>query len=57
MYSSDNSGILGRQIDRARKTLQNVHGAWIENQEVLIDKEGNIFEYRVQMKITFILEE
>ena len=48
---------IKKGIDRARKTLQNVQGAWIENQEVLIDKKGNISEYRVQMKITFILEE
>ena len=44
-------------IARARKTLKNVRGAWIENQEVLIDEKGKISEYRVQMKITFILEE
>jgi len=48
---------IKKGIDRARKTLQNVQGAWIENQEVLIDGKGNISEYRVQMKITFILEE
>ena len=48
---------MKKGIDRARKTLQNVQGAWIENQEVLIDGKGNISEYRVQMKITFILEE
>jgi flavin-binding protein dodecin len=42
-------------IARAEKTLKNVRGAWIENQEVLIDEKGKITEYRVQMKITFIL--
>jgi len=48
---------IKKGIDRARKTLQNVQGAWIENQEVLIVGKGNISEYRVQMKITFVLEE
>jgi dodecin len=43
-------------IARAQKTLKNVRGAWIANQEVLIDEKGKISEYRVQMKITFILE-
>jgi flavin-binding protein dodecin len=42
---------------RAQKTLKNVKSAWIENQEVLIDEKGHITEYRVQMKVTFILEE
>ena len=44
-------------VARAQKTLKNVKSAWIENQEVLIDDKGQISEYRVQMKITFILED
>ena len=44
-------------IVRAQKTLSNVRSAWIENQEVLIDGNGQITEYRVQMKVTFILED
>lgn len=42
---------------RAGKTLENVRSAWIENQEVLFDGKGQISEYRVQMKLTFILKE
>jgi dodecin len=48
---------MKKGIARAQKTLKNVRGAWIENQEVLIDEKGKITEYRVQLKITFILEE
>ena len=44
-------------VARAHKTLHNVRSAWIENQEVLIDEKGQISEYRVQMKVTFILED
>ena len=44
-------------VVRASKTLTNVRSAWIENQEVLIDEKGQITEYRVQMKVTFILED
>ncbi len=44
-------------IARANKTLNNVRGAWIENQEVIVDDKGQITEYRVQMKVTFILED
>jgi len=43
-------------IERATKTLQNVTGAWIKNQEVVIVK-GKITEYRVRLKVTFILKE
>ena len=48
---------MKKGIARAQKTLQNVKSAWIWNQEVLLDKKGKISEYRVHMKITFILEE
>ena len=48
---------IKKGIARAQKTLNNVRGAWIENQEILIDAKGKITEYRVQMKVTFILEE
>jgi len=44
-------------VARAHKTLTKVKSAWIENQEVLIDDNGQITEYRVQMKVTFILED
>lgn len=44
-------------VARASKTLKNVKGAWVQNQEVLVDDKGKITEYRVQLKVTFILED
>jgi flavin-binding protein dodecin len=41
-------------LARANKTLENVTGAWIKAQEV-VAKDGEITEYRVRMKITFVL--
>ncbi|MFA6242986.1 MAG: dodecin family protein [Candidatus Hydrogenedentales bacterium] len=43
-------------IARANKTLKNVKSAWIQNQEVLLDDKGAIAEYRVHMKVTFVLD-
>ncbi|HJR77185.1 MAG TPA: dodecin family protein [Nitrospiraceae bacterium] len=43
-------------IARANKTLQNVRSAWIENQKVEIE-DGRIKEYRVELKVTFVLKE
>jgi hypothetical protein len=40
--------------ERANKTLKNVKGAWIKDQEVTIDK-GKVTGYKVIMKVTFIL--
>ena len=43
-------------VDRATKTLKNVRGAWVESQKVEI-KDGKISEYRVALKVTFILND
>ncbi|MFC2145011.1 dodecin family protein [Actinomycetota bacterium] len=42
-------------ITRANKTLKNVKSAWVKEFEVTLDDNGQITEYRVLMKITFIL--
>ena len=44
-------------VARAVKTLRNVKSAWIQNQDVQIDENGNITEYHVQLKVTFVLED
>ncbi|MDP1544652.1 MAG: dodecin family protein [Anaerolineales bacterium] len=44
-------------VARAHKTLKNLKSAWVENQQVKLDDKGQIVEYRVQLKVTFILEE
>ena len=42
-------------ITRANKTLKNVKSAWIKDFEVEVDDKGKISEYRILMKVTFIL--
>lgn len=42
-------------IERAHQTLENVKGAWIQEQKIKVEG-GKITEYRVNMKITFILK-
>ncbi|HLF31222.1 MAG TPA: dodecin family protein [Xanthomonadales bacterium] len=44
-------------LKRASKTLKNVRGAWVEGQKVSCDADGHIHEYRVILKVTFILED
>lgn len=41
-------------IERANKTLQNVQGAWVKEQKVKV-VDGKIKEFRVTMKVTFVL--
>jgi len=45
---------IEKGIKRAAKTLKNVEGAWIKEQKVIV-KNGKIAEYRVDLKVTFIL--
>jgi flavin-binding protein dodecin len=47
---------LKQGIARADKTLNNVEGAWIQEQKVVV-KGGKITEYRVNMKVTFVLQD
>jgi flavin-binding protein dodecin len=42
-------------ISRASQTLDNIQGAWIKEQMVRCDGE-NITEFRVTMKVTFVLK-
>ncbi len=43
-------------IARACKTLKNVKGAWIQDQKIVVE-DDKISEYRVTMKVSFILND
>jgi flavin-binding protein dodecin len=43
-------------ISRATKTLRNVTGAWIKEQEVSVQND-RISSYKVNMQVTFILDD
>ena len=43
-------------ITRATKTLRNVRGAWVKEQQIKIEGD-KIVEYQVNLMITFILDE
>src|SRR5690349_11218244 len=42
-------------IARASKTIHNIKGAWVKEQQVVIDN-NKITMYRVDLKVTFILD-
>lgn len=43
-------------VERANKTLKNVEGAWVKDQSLILDN-GKIKEYRVVLKVTFVLKD
>ncbi len=47
---------INQAVARATKTLRGVEGAWVKDMNVLIE-DGNIEGYKVNVEITFMLEE
>jgi flavin-binding protein dodecin len=43
-------------IERAGRTLRNIRSAWVQEQQVTVE-DGKVAEYRVNMKITFVLDD
>jgi flavin-binding protein dodecin len=43
-------------VARACKRLKKVSGAWVKSQKVIVRK-NKIVEYRVNLKVTFVLED
>lgn len=43
-------------IKRFSKTIDNVESAWVKEQKVVV-KDGEVAEFRVTMKVTFILKD
>ena len=41
-------------VMRANKTLKNVRGAWVQDQQVVVE-DGKVLAYRVNLKVTFVL--
>ncbi len=47
---------IAHGVAKAADSLTDVTGAWISEQKVVV-KNGKVVEYRVQMKVTFVLKE
>ena len=41
-------------VKRAGDTVENVKSAWIQDQQVIVEK-GQVVAYRANMKVTFVL--
>jgi flavin-binding protein dodecin len=42
-------------IEKSGETLRNVKGAWVSEQKVDVE-DGKIVEYRVTLRVTFVLD-
>ncbi|MEM1391208.1 MAG: dodecin family protein [Pseudomonadota bacterium] len=46
---------IAKGLKRANKTLSGVSGAWVKDQSIILDN-GEVQEYRVVLKVTFVLK-
>lgn len=46
---------IQKGIRRFSKTIDNIEGAWVKEQKVKV-KDGEVSEYRVTMKVSFVLK-
>ena len=46
---------INEGIQTASKTVQNIKGAWVKEQQVVVE-DGKVVKYRVDLKITFVLD-
>ena len=46
---------IQQAVSRATSTLRGIEGAWIKDQNILIE-DGNITGYKVNIEVTFVLE-
>lgn len=43
-------------IAKAGETVHNIQGAWVKEQKVKVAADGAISEFRVDLKVTFVLD-
>lgn len=57
--SSSTKGIEDAVTDglkRASKSVKNIKGAWVNEINVVTSDEGKVLEWRVNMRVSFVLE-
>ena len=47
---------IKKGIKRFSETIDDVEGAWVKEQKVVV-KDGDVTEYRVTLKVTFVLKD
>ena len=46
---------IRKGISKMAESVDNIEGAWVKEQKVVV-KDGGIDEYRVTMKVTFVVK-
>lgn len=43
-------------LKKTSETVKNIQGAWVNETKVVTDGEGNVVEWRVNMRVTFVVQ-
>jgi len=57
--SSSSKGIedaVKEGLKRAAKTINNIRGEWVNDIKVITDDAGKVTEWRVNMRVNFVLD-
>lgn len=46
---------ISKGVETAGESVENIQSAWVKDQQVMVS-EGSISEYRVTLKITFLVK-
>jgi flavin-binding protein dodecin len=47
---------IRKGISKAQQSIEGIRGAWISEHKVEMDEDGTIKHFRVDMKLTFVLD-
>lgn len=47
---------IEKGIARASKTIKGITGAWVQDQKLVVE-DGNITSWRVNLKVSFVLDD
>lgn len=43
-------------LRKTAETVKNIQGAWVNETKVVTDGDGNVTEWRVNMRVTFVVQ-
>ncbi|MBP6796723.1 MAG: dodecin domain-containing protein [Luteimonas sp.] len=43
-------------LKKTAETVKNIQGAWVNDTKVVTDRDGNVIEWRVNLRVTFVVD-
>lgn len=59
LFTSSSKGIedaVEKGLKKASQTVKNIKGAWVNEIKVVTSPDGKVTEWRVSLKVTFIVD-